>query len=105
MDPDDPPDSTAQAAEPAHILTEGIAYVRSWAHAARAAAALEEELRTLGFSDAVPYLRAEVNAFGVGTVELGRITPDTAYTLAALLAHARTQPTPAKEDTNHGNAA
>jgi hypothetical protein len=101
VDQDEPPHD----AEPAYILTEGIAYVRGWAHAARATAALEKELRDCGLTDAFPYLHAEVNVFGVGLIELGRITPETAHALAALLARARTVPTTAKEDTQHGSAA
>jgi hypothetical protein len=113
VDNDQPPDDTphddsddaGSDAEPAYILTEGIAYVRGWAHAARATTALEKELRACGLTDAFPYLRAEVNVFGVGIIELGRITPQTAQALAGLLARARTIPTTAKEDTSHGSAA
>jgi hypothetical protein len=32
-----------------------------------------------------PYLRADLNAFGHGLVELGRVSPDTADRLAELL--------------------
>jgi hypothetical protein len=32
-----------------------------------------------------PYLRADVNAFGHGFIELGRIAPETAQRLAHLL--------------------
>jgi hypothetical protein len=108
--PDDTPDEPDSDAEPAHILTEGIAYVRGWAHAARAATALQKELHACGLDDALPYLHAEVNVFGVGIIELGRITPETANALAALLARARTipttaNPTTAKEGTQHGSAA
>lgn len=108
MDNDQPPhdaqdDATADA-EPAYLLTEDIAYVRGWANAARAVAALEKELRTCGLTDAFPYMRAEVNIFGVGLVEVGRITPETAQALATLLARARTTPTTAK-DNQHGSAA
>jgi hypothetical protein len=103
--PDDTPDDADSDAEPAYILTKGIAYVRGWAHAAHATTALEKELRACGLTDAFPYLRAEVNVFGVGIIELGRITPETAQALAALLARARTVPTTAKEDTQHGSAA
>ena len=58
----------------------------------------------------MPYLRAEVNVFGIGIIELGRITPETAQALAALLARARTvpvtaNPTTATERTPHGSAA
>jgi hypothetical protein len=107
---DDTPDDAGSDAEPAYILTEGIAYVRGWAHAARATTALERELRACGLSDALPYMRAEVNVFGVGIIELGHITPETAHALAGLLARARAipttaNPTTAKEDTQHGSAA
>jgi hypothetical protein len=106
VDQDQPPDDTrSDDTEPAHVLSPGIGYVRGWAHAARAAAALDKELRACGLDDALPYLRAEVNVFGVGIVELGRVTPDTAHALAALLARARTVPDTAKEDTHHGSAA
>jgi hypothetical protein len=121
VDQDQPPDDTPHEAEtdaePAYILTEGIGYVRGWAHAARATnvrgwahaaratTALDRELRACGLTDALPYLRAEVNVFGVGIIELGRITPETAQALAALLARARAAPTTAKEDTPHGSAA
>jgi hypothetical protein len=108
LDNDQPPDDTDDAkdeAEPAHLLDKGVPYVRGWAHAARAATALESELRACGLDGALPYLRADVNVFGVGIIELGRITPDIAYALAALLATARTIPTTAKEDTQHGSAA
>jgi hypothetical protein len=107
---EDTPDDAESDAEPAYILTEGIAYVRGWAHAARATTALEKELRACGLPDAFPYLHAEVNVFGVGIIELGHITPETAHALTALLARARTipttaNPTTAKEDTSHGSAA
>ena len=85
--------------QPAHTLTKGVPYVRGWARAARAAAALKHELNACGLPTALPYLKADVNALGVGTVELGRITPQTAETLAALLAKTRTGP-----DTETSNA-
>lgn len=109
MDNDQPPDDAQDEAESAHILDQGIPYVRGWAHAARATTALERELRACGLDGALPYLRAEVNVFGVGIIELGHITADTAQALADLLARARTIPTTApataKEDTQHGSAA
>lgn len=105
LDQDQPADDAQEDAEPAHILSQDIAYVRGWAHAARAAATLARALHDCGLTDALPHLRAEVNTFGVGIVELGRITPDTAYALAALLAETRTSPKTAKEDTHHGSAA
>jgi hypothetical protein len=92
-------------AEPAHILTKGVAYIRGWASAARAVTALKEQLHACGLADALPYLHADVNIFGTGIVELGRITPATAHALAALLAKAHTAPTFTEEDTNHDNTA
>lgn len=70
-------------------------------HAPRAVAALEEELHACGLDGALPYLRADVNVFGVGVIELGRITPETAYAITTLLAQART----ARDDTRKGSAA
>jgi hypothetical protein len=105
VDKDQPPDDTDTDAEPAHILNPGISYVRGWAQAARATAALDQELRACGLTDAFPYLHAEVNVFGVGIIQLGHITPETAQAIATLLAKARTDPNAAKEDTQHGSAA
>ncbi|WP_405891381.1 hypothetical protein OG612_06320 [Streptomyces sp. NBC_01527] len=45
-----------------------------------------------------PYLRADLNAFGHGLVELGRVSPSTAEHLAKLLRLALTT-TPEGEDT------
>lgn len=38
-----------------------------------------------GLEKDFPYLRADLNAFGHGLVELGRVSPDTAERLAELL--------------------
>jgi hypothetical protein len=91
--------------EPAHILQDGIPYVRGWAQAVRATTALEKALNACGLGDAMPYLRADVNAFGVGAVEMGRITPETAYAIAALLSQARAIPGNTRHDTEQGSAA
>lgn len=71
--------------EPAFLLDEGIAYVRAWARAQHAASAVEEALADLGHPGAMPYLHADVNVFGNGVVELGRVTPETAALLAQAL--------------------
>jgi hypothetical protein len=71
--------------EPAFLLDEGIAYVRAWARAQHAASAVKQALVDLGHSDAMPYLHADVNEFGNGVVELGRVTPETATLLAQAL--------------------
>ena len=71
--------------EPAFLLEEGIAYVRGWTRAQRSVAELKEALSEIGREDAMPYLRADVNVFGAGIVELGRITPETADLIAQAL--------------------
>jgi hypothetical protein len=71
--------------EPAFLLDEGIAYVRGWARAQHAASALKQALADLGYEDAMPHLRADVNVFGTGFVELGRIAPQMAIVIAEAL--------------------
>ena len=59
---------------------------RSTAVAARdAVAALRDVLIAAGLDREFPYLRADLNAFGMGVIELGRISPETAQRLAELL--------------------
>ena len=84
MVPDDQDTSPWIEGEPAFLLEEGVGYVREWARAQHAVSELQQALSDLGCSDSMPYLRADVNVFGNGVVELGRVTPET----AALLAHA-----------------
>lgn len=71
--------------EAAFFLDEGVAYVRAWAVAQHAASAIQAALAELGCVDAAPYLHADVNVFGNGVVELGRVTPDTAALIAEAL--------------------
>jgi hypothetical protein len=71
--------------EPAFLLDEGTAYVRAWATAQRAASAIQGAMAELGQADAMPYLHADVNVFGNGVVELGRVTPHTAVLIADAL--------------------
>ena len=71
--------------EPAFLLDEGTAYVRAWATAQHAASALRDALADLGLADAMPYLHADVNVFGAGFVDLGRVTPRTAALIAESL--------------------
>ncbi|MFI7445967.1 hypothetical protein ACIBQX_00585 [Nonomuraea sp. NPDC049714] len=73
--------------DPAHLLEEGMSYVRAWARAQQAATSLKDGLASLGRAETMPYLRADVNEFGAGFVELGRVSPET----AALIAHALEQ--------------
>jgi hypothetical protein len=53
--------------------------------AQHAASAVKQALDDLGHPDAMPYLHADVNVFGNGVIELGRVTPETAALLAQAL--------------------
>jgi hypothetical protein len=56
-----------------------------WYAARDATTALRDVLTSAGLHRDFPYLRADVNAFGQGLVELGRISPHTARRVAHLL--------------------
>ncbi|MFF7554245.1 hypothetical protein [Streptomyces olivaceus] len=56
-----------------------------WYAARNATTALRDALVRADLEKDFPYLRAELNAFGHGLVELGRVSPDTAERLAELL--------------------
>ncbi|MGW5353655.1 hypothetical protein ACWERV_24470 [Streptomyces sp. NPDC004031] len=56
-----------------------------WREARQAATTLRASLQLAGLERDVPYLRADLNAFGQGYVELGRVAPHTAERLAELL--------------------
>ncbi|MBQ1092063.1 hypothetical protein [Streptomyces sp. B93] len=56
-----------------------------WYAARDATTALRDALIRAGMEKDFPYLRADLNAFGHGLVELGRVSPDTAERLAELL--------------------
>ncbi|GAA3296347.1 hypothetical protein [Streptomyces cinereospinus] len=56
-----------------------------WYAARNATTALRDALVRAGLQKDFPYLRADLNAFGHGLVELGRVSPDTAERLAELL--------------------
>ncbi|SFD78219.1 hypothetical protein [Streptomyces aidingensis] len=73
-------------------------------HAARdAVAALRDVLTLAGMEREFPYLRADLNAFGHGLIELGRISPETAERLARLLRLALDHlPKPADQEENPG---
>jgi hypothetical protein len=58
---------------------------REWYAARDAVAALRDVLIAAGLDREFPYLRADLNAFGMGLIELGRISPETAQRLAELL--------------------
>jgi hypothetical protein len=56
-----------------------------WYAARNATSALRDVLTATGMARDFPYLRAELNAFGQGLIELGRVSPETAERLAELL--------------------
>lgn len=56
-----------------------------WYAARDATTALRDALIRAGLEKDFPYLRADLNAFGHGFVELGRVSPATAERLAELL--------------------
>ncbi|MFD9940041.1 hypothetical protein ACFWYW_12270 [Nonomuraea sp. NPDC059023] len=72
--------------DPAFLLEEGVGYVREWARAQHSVAKVKDALTATGCAEAMPYLRADVNEFGAGFVELGRVTPQTAALIAQALA-------------------
>ena len=75
--------------EPVFVLEAGVPYVPDWTEAQRALAELLVELAACGLAGRLPHARAEVTAAGVGVVDMGRVTPQTARLLARLLAGAR----------------
>lgn len=75
-----------------------------WYAARDATSALRDVLTAAGMQREFPYLRADMNAFGQGYVELGRISPESARRIAALilLGLAITQRTPADRAGENG---
>lgn len=59
-----------------------------WYAARNATSALRDAFINAGMEKDFPYLRADLNAFGHGMVELGRVSPETAERLAELLRRA-----------------
>ncbi|MBD0736444.1 hypothetical protein [Streptomyces sp. CBMA29] len=59
-----------------------------WYAARNAVSALRDVLVAAGMERDFPYLRADVNAFGHGFIDLGRISPETAERLAGLVRRA-----------------
>ena len=57
----------------------------AWYEARNATADLRDVLIATGLAEHFPFLRAELNAFGHGIVDLGRTTPEAAARLAELL--------------------
>ncbi|MGW6456954.1 hypothetical protein ACWF94_13710 [Streptomyces sp. NPDC055078] len=60
----------------------------TWYAARNATAALRDVLVSAAMEKDFPYLQAQVNAFGHGLVELGRVSPEGAERLAELLRRA-----------------
>ncbi|MEO3764596.1 hypothetical protein [Streptomyces sp. B8F3] len=58
---------------------------QEWCAARNAVSALRDVLIAAGMERDFPYLRADLNAFGHGLIELGRISPETVERLAELL--------------------
>ncbi|MFD6293989.1 hypothetical protein ACFWFU_04050 [Streptomyces sp. NPDC060235] len=74
-----------------------------WYAARDATTALRDALVRAGLEKDFPYLRADLNAFGHGFVELGRVSPATAERLAELLRLALASVSQHLED--HGDGA
>ncbi|WP_436772208.1 hypothetical protein [Yinghuangia sp. YIM S09857] len=58
----------------------------AWYEARDATALLRDVLIAADLAEHLPYLRADVNAFGHGFVELGRTTPAAVKRIASLIA-------------------
>ncbi|MFF7156284.1 hypothetical protein [Streptomyces sp. NPDC008139] len=59
-----------------------------WYAARDAVTSLRRVLVVLGMERDFPFLRADMNAFGHGFIDLGRISPETAERLAGLVRRA-----------------
>ncbi len=70
---------------PVDAATWSPAHSREWYAARSAVAELRDVLTAAGLDREFPYLRADLNAFGRGLIELGRISPQTAQRLAELM--------------------
>jgi hypothetical protein len=81
-------DELPVAADAAFVLEPAVPYPRRWAEANEAGVRLRGQLHRLGLVEAADQVRAQVNAAGVGVVELGSVSPQTARALAELLAGA-----------------
>jgi hypothetical protein len=75
----------SETGEPCDVLHEDVPYVQGWMDANDALIVLHNALVASGLDKLLPYARADVTVAGIGVVELGRITPETARRLAALL--------------------
>ncbi|WP_432187694.1 hypothetical protein [Streptomyces sp. Tue6028] len=75
-----------------------------WYAARDATTALRDALVRAGLEKDFPYLRADLNAFGHGFVELGRVSPATAERLTELLRLALSSVSLRLEDHSDGAA-
>lgn len=57
----------------------------AWYEARNSMILLRDVLIAAGLAEDFPYLRADINAFGHGIVELGRTTPEAVARLSALM--------------------
>ncbi|WP_371552487.1 hypothetical protein OG266_43985 [Streptomyces sp. NBC_00554] len=71
-----------------------------WYAAQNATTALRDVLTVAGMEKDFAYLRADLNAFGHGLIELGRVSPATAERLAELLRLALTCGTESSTERN-----
>ena len=71
--------------EPRDAATWSPLDTEEWYAARNAVSALRDVLTAAGMEKEFPYLRADLNAFGHGLIELGRISPETAERVAELL--------------------
>ena len=71
--------------EPRDAATWSPLDTEEWYAARNAVSALRDVLTAAGMEKEFPYLRADLNAFGHGLIELGRISPETAERIAELL--------------------
>lgn len=86
-----PDDGCGQGAWPSVDTAE-------WYAARDATTALRDVLTAAGLHREFPYLRADMNAFGLGYVDLGRIAPHAAERVAELLRLGLAITTPQEEE-------
>jgi hypothetical protein len=79
-------DRRGVVAKRAENLSPGVPYVRGWNCARQSAGALADQLVLLGLDSDFAGLVADMNVFGDGIVQLGRIRPEAADLLARLIA-------------------
>jgi hypothetical protein len=69
----------------APVVPEASRSDAAWVEALAAAAELREALAGIGLDERFGRLRGDVNVYGAAMVSLGRVTPETARQLAAVL--------------------